>query len=81
MLRGFYRGDALPDRPDLILVYRELIVDFLRENPGANFREIADAVGLRSTSSVHYIVRRLIGKGQLAREPCPGCGRDRLVAR
>ncbi|MFF6966347.1 LexA family protein [Streptomyces anthocyanicus] len=61
------RVDYLTSRQEAILhVIRQAIAD---EGVAPTVAEIADRVGLRSWSSVHYQLRELETKGAIVREP------------
>ncbi|WP_282083948.1 LexA family protein [Streptomyces tendae] len=61
------RVDYLTPRQERILhVIRQAITD---EGVAPTVAEIADRVGLRSWSSVHYQLRELETKGAIVREP------------
>ncbi|MFH8531464.1 LexA family protein [Streptomyces tendae] len=61
------RVDYLTSRQEAILhVIRQAIAD---EGVAPTVAEIADRVGLRSWSSVHYQLRELETKGAIQREP------------
>ncbi|MGV9588318.1 LexA family protein [Streptomyces tendae] len=61
------RVDYLTSRQEAILhVIRQAIAD---EGVAPTVAEIADRVGLRSWSSVHYQLRELEAKGAIVREP------------
>ncbi|MDX3398420.1 hypothetical protein [Streptomyces sp. ME01-18h] len=64
---GRYRVDYLTARQEEILhVIRQAIAD---EGVAPTVAEIADQVGMRSWSSVHYQLRELETKGAIQREP------------
>jgi repressor LexA len=61
------RVDYLTPRQETILhVIRQAITD---EGVAPTVAEIAERVGLRSWSSVHYQLRELEAKGAIVREP------------
>ncbi|WP_432130679.1 LexA family protein [Streptomyces tendae] len=61
------RVDYLTSRQEAILhVIRQAITD---EGVAPTVAEIAERVGLRSWSSVHYQLRELESKGAIVREP------------
>lgn len=61
------RVDYLTPRQEAILhVIRQAITD---EGVAPTVAEIAERVGLRSWSSVHYQLRELEAKGAIVREP------------
>ncbi|WP_109030192.1 LexA family protein [Streptomyces rubrogriseus] len=64
---GRYRVDYLTPRQEQILrVIRQVITD---DGVAPTVAEIADQVGMRSWSSVHYQLRELETKGAIVREP------------
>ncbi len=52
---------------DRIVGFIELFIDEHGYSP--NYREIGDAVGIKSTSNVAYWIDKLVASGRLTKEP------------